>query len=82
MVTRRQVADRNALLTNPNADDARVYYRKYRHYRVAQFSDIGLLGGLHKARIKLGIGVDESAAWLLAHDMTLDIPDEFLENLQ
>ncbi len=74
------LSDRDDLLQNPTVEGAQNYHRKYSDPEVdwESFHDEGLLGGIHKARIALGIGVDESTAWLTKHGMTLDIPDEFL----
>ena len=70
---------RQDLLENPTVEKARAYHRKYRPPEMQNFHDEGLLGGVHKARLQLGIGVEESLEWLSAHGMSPDIPDEFLQ---
>ncbi len=71
------IKDRDHLIRNPSVKGAAKFHRKWGDPSLT-FSAIGLLGGIYKARVTLGIEVKESLAWLHEHGFQPDVPDEFM----
>ncbi len=72
--------DWHELLHDPNvtAKKVRAYHKKYNSPEIQYFHDMGILGGLYKARVHLGVDVVKSLTWLHKHGFRPDIPDEFV----
>lgn len=69
MLKPQQMLDRDAMLKEGTLEAAKTYFEKYEPRIARTFSDIGILGAVHKTRIELRIGVKESLEWLNDHDM-------------